>query len=55
LFAAEAKGEYKDQQVNTIKLTLKPLIGPGYTAIIAAVEKPETAEEKMRSGEPVVY
>ena len=25
LFAAKAKGEYKDQQVNTIKLTLKPL------------------------------
>jgi Trypsin-co-occurring domain 2 len=25
LFAAEAKGQYKDQQVNTIKLTLKPI------------------------------
>lgn len=25
-FAAEAKGQYKDQLVNTIKLTLKPII-----------------------------
>ena len=29
LFAAEAKGEYKDQQVNTIKLKLKPALGLG--------------------------
>jgi NTP-dependent ternary system trypsin peptidase co-occuring protein len=25
LFAAEAKGKYKDQHVNTVKLTLKPM------------------------------
>jgi hypothetical protein len=27
LFAAEAKAEYKDQHINTIKLTLKPMRG----------------------------
>jgi len=54
LFAAEAKGQYKDQNVNTIKLTLKPLIGPGYSGMVAAVDK-RTAEEKLRSGEPEMY
>jgi hypothetical protein len=34
LFAAEAKGQYKNQHINTVKLTLKPL-GP-----LVAAEKP---------------
>jgi hypothetical protein len=29
LFAAEAKGEYKDQHVNTVTLTLKPIVTVG--------------------------
>ncbi len=36
LFAAEAKGEYKDQHVNTIKLTLKPLADRPMLAASAA-------------------
>jgi hypothetical protein len=27
LYAAEAKGQYKNQHINTIKLTLRPLVG----------------------------
>ncbi|MGA7887486.1 MAG: trypco2 family protein [Acidobacteriaceae bacterium] len=40
--AAEAKGEYTDQQVNTIKVTLKPL--PGMT--ILALNTTEEPFEK---------
>ena len=41
LFAAEAKGQYKDQQVNTIKLTLKPLTGLKHYAMTIKADKPE--------------
>jgi hypothetical protein len=56
LFAAEAKGQYKDQQVNTIKLTLKPLTGPKYPQMVAFAEKPKkTAVDKVESMGEEIY
>ena len=39
IFSAGAKDEYKDQQVNTIKLTLKPLTGRGRPKLMAAKKR----------------
>lgn len=45
LFAAEAKGQYKDQQVNTIKLALRPMRDElGFSMIEAEDDEPPPPE-----------
>ncbi len=52
LFAVDARGEYKDQQVNTIKLTLKPL--GSESAVRKAIYAGEIVCEVPHANDPTI-